>query len=54
MQPWKMAAHFMMINTGLFRRVGRQLLRRPAESMDSNERIAHLLKTFYCAAIKIE
>jgi hypothetical protein len=45
---------FIMINTGVFRRAGRQLLRGPAQNMDSNERIAHLLKTFYCAAIKIE
>jgi hypothetical protein len=45
---------FAMINTGFFRRVGRQLLRSPGESMDSNERIRSFIKNIYCAAIKIE
>jgi hypothetical protein len=49
-----MSARFVMVNAGFFRRVGRQLLRGPAESMDSNERIRSFIKNIYCAAIKIE
>jgi hypothetical protein len=45
---------FAMINTGFFRRAGRQLLRSHGENMDSNERIRSFIKNIYCAAIKIE